>query len=114
MIVMMLALSAATADLRTIPLRFQGHWAMTIEQCTADLADDTNIRVGADFIHDYTGRMIVNSASPSGGDMIIASVRVGTGADAYDNAKRLELYDKGKSLAVGEGEDHANYVRCKS
>ena len=41
--------NASAAQRSTIPAPYHGHWSMTLEQCTADLRNDANIRVGARF-----------------------------------------------------------------
>jgi hypothetical protein len=109
----------AADDDTTVPVRFHGHWALTVEQCAPDPLDDANVRVSAKLVEDWQTRFEVSSVWSESGDMLILSGRViveGDVANAYENAKRLELFEEGPenetSLAVGEGEDRAVYVRC--
>ncbi len=113
LLVLMVPATASAAELRTIPKGFQGHWSLTAEQCAPGPPDDANILIGERFIQDYSTRMAVRYVSVQGKDEIIAGGRVTSGSSRYDNVSRLALLENGTVLGVGEGEDHALYVRCK-
>jgi hypothetical protein len=108
---------AADGDDTTVPERFQGHWASTVELCAPDPLDDANVRVSATLFEDWQTRFDVTGVTAESADMLILSGRLTYASDtsyAYQSAMRLELYDDGASLAVGEGEDRSTYVKCPS
>lgn len=109
---------AGAAELTAIPKAYHGHWGLTVEQCKKGKIDDANVRVDAQVFEDYSMKMDVRSvtdwSTDGHPDEIIVGGRVGAGPDGYDYSKRLALLENRTVLAVGEGEDHSLYVRCKS
>lgn len=122
---LLFAVAAAPAlaadDDTTVPVRFQGHWASTVEACAPDPLDDANVRVSAKLFEDWQTRFDVTGVTVEGADMLILSGRLTYASDtsyAYESSMRLELFENEPDheiwLAVGEGEDRSTYVRCKS
>jgi hypothetical protein len=108
--------AAQETELDSVPERFQGHWASTVELCAPDPLDDANVRVSAKLFEDWQTRFDVIGVTIGSADMLILSGRLTYASDtsyAYESSMRLELAEDG-SLAVGEGEDRSTYVKCPS
>jgi hypothetical protein len=117
LLALLAAPTLAADDDTTVPTRFQGHWASTVELCAPDPLDDANVRVSAKLFEDWQTQFEVTGVTVESADMLILSGRLTYLSDtsyAYESAMRLELLDDDASLAVGEGEDRSTYVKCPS
>ncbi len=104
---------ASAAERRTIPAGYHGDWSSAAERCAPGPADNENIRIGARFVQEFETRMDVRSVTVTRNGSLLISGRTTHGDAQYENAMRLALFEGGKQLGVGEGEDFGVYVRCK-
>jgi hypothetical protein len=114
----LLALSSAglahAKDMQsTIPKPFHGDWSLSAAQCAPGPADGGNMRITAKRIYSFESQIRIKQVRVLAPNSIEYASRVSHSGAEYGDLSRLTLSDDG-TLFVGDGEDRAVFVRCKS
>jgi hypothetical protein len=117
-LVLILALSVAgTANAKDtqphIPKQFRGDWSLSAAQCAPGPGDSGNMRITKNAIYSFESLIAIQQVRKLAPNSIEYASRVSHGAGEFGSLSRLTLADDG-TLFVGDGEDRAVFVRCKS